>query len=41
MLDRTTPQNTGEAYLANLEIEEAIYRSHAQGRKVGLGAVAG
>jgi D-apiose dehydrogenase len=36
MLDGTTPQNTGEAYLANLEIEEAIYLSHAQGRKIGL-----
>lgn len=36
MLDGTTPQNTGEAYLANLAIEEAIYDSHAQGRKVGL-----
>jgi predicted dehydrogenase len=36
MLDGTTPQNTGEAYLANLAIEEAIYLSHAQGRKVGL-----
>ena len=41
MLDRTAPQNTGEAYLANLEIEEAIYSSHAQGRKIGLAAVAG
>lgn len=36
MLDGTTPQNTGEAYLANLAIEEAIYLSHAQGRKIGL-----
>jgi predicted dehydrogenase len=36
MLDGTTPYNTGEAYLANLAIEEAIYLSHAQGRKVGL-----
>jgi predicted dehydrogenase len=36
MFDGTTPQNTGEAYLANLEIEEAIYLSHAQGRKIGL-----
>lgn len=29
-------QNTGEAYLANLRIEEAIYAAHDQGRRVAL-----
>lgn len=27
-----TPENTGRAYLRNLEIEEAVYRSNAEGR---------
>ena len=31
-------ENTARAYLRNLEIEEAIYRSHAQGRRVEFSA---
>ena len=31
------PENTGRAYLANLRVEEAVYRSHAEGRRVELG----
>lgn len=30
-------ENTGEEYLANIEIEEAVYRSAAAGRRVPLG----
>ncbi len=29
-------ENTGKAYLANLRIEEAVYRSNAEGRKVAI-----
>ena len=32
----TTPDNTGRAYLRNLEIEEAVYRSHAEGRWIDV-----
>jgi hypothetical protein len=35
-LDGTALENRGTDYLANLRIEEAVYRSSAEGRKVTL-----
>jgi predicted dehydrogenase len=34
LLEKKSLENTARAYLRNLEIEEAIYRSHAEGRRV-------
>ena len=36
---RHAPENTAEAYLANLEIEDAIYRSAAERRRIDVGSV--
>jgi predicted dehydrogenase len=30
------PENTGRDYLKNLQIQEAVYASHAQGRRIEL-----
>lgn len=35
-LEKTPMENTGKTYLANLRIEEAIYRSSAEGRRIAL-----
>jgi predicted dehydrogenase len=35
-LKRTPAENLGRAYLRNLEIEEAIYRSSAEGRRISI-----
>ncbi len=32
----TMPENTAAAYLRNMEIEAAVYRSDAEGRRIGL-----
>ena len=29
-------ENTGKTYLTNLRIEEAVYRSSAEGRRIAL-----
>jgi len=29
-------ENTGKTYLANLRIEEAVYRSSAEGRRIAI-----
>ena len=34
LLDGTPLENSGRAYLANLEVEEAVYRSAAEGRRI-------
>ena len=34
MLDGAPLQNSGRAYLANLEVEDAVYRSAAEGRRI-------
>jgi hypothetical protein len=39
--DGTPVENAGDAYLRNLEIEEAIYRSATSGRLEALGSVPG
>lgn len=36
LVRKSDVENSGEAYLANLRIEEAVYRSSAEGRKVVL-----
>jgi predicted dehydrogenase len=38
LLEKTPIENPGRAYLRNLEIEEAIYRSSAEGRRVAIPA---
>lgn len=38
LLGRHPPENDGRAYLANLAVEEAIYRSAAEGRRIALDA---
>ena len=36
---RYTPlENTGRQYLVNLRVQEAVYRSHAEGRRIALDA---
>lgn len=38
-LRESTPlENTARDYLANLRIQEAVYRSHAEGRRIQIGA---
>ncbi|NJM35524.1 MAG: Gfo/Idh/MocA family oxidoreductase, partial [Rhodomicrobium sp.] len=37
MLNGTAVENTAKAYLRNLAIEDAVYRSAAEGRKIRLG----
>jgi predicted dehydrogenase len=36
LLHKSRLENTGREYLANLQVEEAVYRSSAEGRKVKL-----
>jgi hypothetical protein len=36
LLKGSALENAGKDYLVNLRIEEAIYRSNAEGRKVAL-----
>ena len=36
LLDRTPVQNTGRDYLANLRVQEAVYRSSDEGRRIVL-----
>jgi predicted dehydrogenase len=36
LIDGTAIENTGRDYLANLRIEEAIYRSDAEKRRIAL-----
>ena len=36
LLDKTPPENSGRDYLANLRIQEAVYRSSAEGRRIAL-----
>jgi predicted dehydrogenase len=36
LVRKSDVENSGEAYLANLRVEEAVYRSSAEGRKVVL-----
>jgi predicted dehydrogenase len=31
-------ENSGREYLANLRVQEAVYRSHAEGRRIALSA---
>jgi len=35
-LSKSPLENTGKAYLANLRIEEAVYRSSAEGRRIAI-----
>ena len=35
-LEKTPMENTGKAYLTNLRIEEAVYRSSAEGRRITI-----
>jgi len=35
-LRKSPLENTGKTYLANLRIEEAVYRSSAEGRRIAL-----
>jgi D-apiose dehydrogenase len=37
LLDGTPLENSGRAYLRNLEVEDAAYRSAAEGRRIALG----
>ena len=34
--DRAPLENTAREYLANLRVQEAVYRSHAEGRRIAL-----
>ncbi len=34
LLERSPVENAGRDYLANLRVEEAVYRSHAEGRRI-------
>ena len=36
LLDNTTMENSGRDYLANIRVEEAVYRSNAEGRRITL-----
>jgi len=36
LLTQSALENTGQAYLTNLRIEEAVYRSSAKGRRIAL-----
>jgi predicted dehydrogenase len=36
LLERAPLENTGRDYLASLRVQEAVYRSHAQGRRIAL-----
>jgi D-apiose dehydrogenase len=35
--ERTPLENTARDYLVNLRVQEAVYRSHAEGRRIALG----
>ena len=36
LLDKKTMENSGREYLANIRIEEAIYQSNIQGRRITM-----